>query len=150
MPYGRAAPIVLSGPERAELEGLARRRKAPQGLVPRARIVLRCAEGLADRAAAGEVGVGAHTIGEWRERFAKDRLDGLSDEPGSGAPRRIGDEAVAALVTRTLETMPAGGPPPGRPPQGEAAGPPPPPGGPGWRRVGPPPQRGGGLQRPTQ
>ena len=45
MPYGRATPILLSGPERAELEGLARRRKAPQGLALRARIVLRCAKG---------------------------------------------------------------------------------------------------------
>ena len=46
MPYGRATPIILSEPERAELEGLARRRNAPQGLALRARIVLRCAEGL--------------------------------------------------------------------------------------------------------
>ena len=108
MPYGRATPIVLSGPERAELEGLARRRNAPQGLALRARIVLRCAEGLTNQAVAGEARVCAHTVGRWRERFAAARLAGLSDEPRSGAPRRIGDEAVAALVTRTLEAMPAG------------------------------------------
>src|SRR5918997_6760987 len=103
MPLGRATPIELSGPERAELEGLARRRKAPQGLALRARIVLRCAEGRTNQAAAGEVGTCAHTVGKWRERFARDRLDGLRDEPRSGAPRRIGDEAIAALITRTLE-----------------------------------------------
>jgi transposase len=108
MPYGRATPIVLSEPERAELEGLARRRSAPQGLALRARIVLRCAAGLTNQAVAGEADVGAHTVGKWRERFAAARLAGLSDEPRSGAPRRIGDEAVVALVTRTLETMPAG------------------------------------------
>src|SRR5215210_2932149 len=108
MPYGHATPIVLSGPERAELEGLARRRNAPQGLALRARIVLRCAEGLTNQAVAGEVRVCAHTVGKWRERFAAARLAGLSDEPRSGAPRRIEDEAVAALVARTLETMPAG------------------------------------------
>ena len=108
MPYGRATAILLSGPERAELEGLARRRKAPQGLALRARIVLRCAEGLTNQAVAGEVSACAHTVGKWRERFATARLAGLSDEPRSGAPRRIRDEAVAALVTRTLETMPAG------------------------------------------
>jgi transposase len=108
MPYGRATPILLSGPERAELEGLARRRKAPQGLALRARIVLRCAEGLTNQAVAGEVSACAHTVGKWRERFATARLAGLSDEPRSGAPRRIRDEAVAALVTRTLGTMPAG------------------------------------------
>ena len=108
MPYGRATPIVLSEPERAELERLARRRSAPQGLALRARIVLRCAEGLTNQTVAGEVGVCAHTVGKWRERFARDRLDGLRGEPRSGAPRRIGDEAVAALVARTLETMPEG------------------------------------------
>ena len=108
MPYGRATPIVLSEPERVELEGLARRRSAPQGLALRARIVLRCAAGLTNQAVAGEVAVCAHTVGKWRERFAAARLAGLPDEPRSGAPRRIGDEAVVALVTRTLETMPAG------------------------------------------
>ena len=90
MPYGRATPIVLSGPERAELEGLARRRNAPQGLALRARIVLRCAAGLTNQAMAGEAGVCAHTVGKWRERFAAARLAGLSDEPRSGAPRRAG------------------------------------------------------------
>src|SRR5688572_22917068 len=108
MPYGRATPIILSEPERAELESLARRRNAPHGLALRARIVLRCAAGLTNQAVAGEAGVCARTIGKWRERFAAARLGGLSDEPRSGAPRRIGDEAVAALVTRTLEAMPAG------------------------------------------
>jgi transposase len=122
MPYGRATPIVLSGPERAELEGLARRRNAPQGLALRARIVLRCAEGLTNQAVAGEVRVCAHTVGEWRERFAAARLAGLSDEPRSGAPRRIGDEAVAALVARTLETMPAGATHRSRRSMAEAAG----------------------------
>src|ERR687898_673722 len=113
MPDGRATPIVLSGPERAELEGLALR----------ARIVLRCAAGLTNQAVAGEVRVCAHTVGKWRERFAAARLAGLPDEPRSGAPRRIGDEAVAALVTRTLETMPAGGPPRSRPPLAKTVGP---------------------------
>ena len=108
MPYGRATPIVLNGPERVELEALVRRRKTMQDLALRARIVLRCADGLTNRMVAGEVGACAHTVGKWRERFAAARLAGLSDEPRSGAPRRIGDEAVAALVTRTLEAMPAG------------------------------------------
>jgi transposase len=108
VPYGRATPIVVSEAERAELGGLVRRRSAPQGLALRARIVLRCAEGLTNQAVAGEVGACAHTVGKWRERFAADRLLGLSDEPRSGAPRRLGDETIAALVARTLEAMPAG------------------------------------------
>ena len=87
MPYGRATPIVPSEPERAELEGLARRRSAPQGLARRARIVRRCAAGRTNRAVAGEVGAGAHTVGKRRERFAAARLAGLSDEPRRRARR---------------------------------------------------------------
>src|SRR3712207_2888608 len=102
MPYGRATPIILSEPERAELEGLARRRNAPQGLALRARIVLRCAEGRTNQAAAGEVGTCAHTVGKWRERFA--RMLGLrpdlvqrlpeAERPVAGGEFRIEREAV--------------------------------------------------------
>src|SRR5258705_8618473 len=40
-------------------------------------------------------------------RFARDRLDGLSDEPRCGAPRKIGDDLIERIVTKTLETQPA-------------------------------------------
>ena len=35
------------------------------------------------------------------------RLDGLLDEPRPGAPRKIGDEKIAEVVTTTLKKMPA-------------------------------------------
>src|SRR5918997_2321209 len=106
MPYGRATPIELSERERDELEGLVRRRKTAQDLALRARIVLRCAEGATNRAVAREARVCAHTVGKWRERFARDRLDGLRDGPRSGAPRTVTGERVAELLVRTLETAP--------------------------------------------
>jgi transposase len=46
-------------------------------------------------------------VATWRKRFATSRLDGLLDEPRPGAPRKIGDEKIAEVVTATLETMPA-------------------------------------------
>lgn len=106
MPRGRATPIVLTETERAELTALARRRRTAQDLALRARLVLRCADGLTNRAVAREFTVAAHTVGKWRQRFARDRLDGLGDEPRCGAPRRIGDDVIADLVTRTLEAAP--------------------------------------------
>src|ERR671927_674958 len=108
MPYRRPTTLALSEAERAELEGWSRRRKTAQGLAMRARIVLRAAEGLSNSKIADELGLAKHTVGKWRERFARLRTGGLLDEPRPGAPRRIGDEQVAALVDRTLSTRPEG------------------------------------------
>ena len=108
MPYRVPATLILSDGERAELESWARRRKTAQGLALRARIVLRAADGLSNTAIAAELATGKHTVGKWRERFARLRTDGLLDEPRPGAPRRIGDEQVAELIDRTLSERPQG------------------------------------------
>src|SRR5919107_26213 len=108
MPYRTPTALDLSEAERAGLQGWSRRRRTAQGLALRARIVLRAAEGLSNTAIADELGVAKHTVGKWRERFARLRADGLLDEPRPGAPRRIGDEQIAALVDRTLSTRPEG------------------------------------------
>jgi transposase len=108
MPYRTPAVLDLSETERAELEGWARRRKTSQALALRARIVLRAAEGLSNTAIADDLGIAKHTVGKWRQRFARLRADGLLDEPRPGAPRRIDDAQVAALVDRTLSTRPEG------------------------------------------
>ena len=98
--------ITLLEAERRELEGLARRRKTAQGLARRARIVLAAADGLENKAIVERVGADANTVGKWRRRFAERRLDGLYDEPRSGAPRKIDDERIAEIIGRTLEETP--------------------------------------------
>ncbi len=108
MPYRVLAALDLSEAERAELEAWTRRRKTAQALALRARIVLRAAAGLSNTAIAADLGIAKHTVGKWRERFARLRTDGLLDEPRPGAPRRIGDEQIAALVDRTLSERPEG------------------------------------------
>ncbi len=108
MPYRVPTALALSEAERAELEAWARRRKTAQALALRARIVLRAAAGSSNTAIAAELGVAKHTVGKWRERFARLRTDGLLDEPRPGAPRRVGDERVMELVDRTLATRPEG------------------------------------------
>jgi transposase len=108
MARGKAVAIILAEAERAELEGLVRRQKTGQALARRARIVLLAADGMTNTAIADRLGVAKHTAGSWRERFARERLDGLRDEPRPGAPRKIGDEAVAETIRKTLETRPAG------------------------------------------
>jgi transposase len=46
------------------------------------------------------------TVGKWRSRFLKDRLDGLVDDPRPGAPRAVTDADVERVITMTLESTP--------------------------------------------
>jgi len=104
----KASVITLSGEERAYLDRLVRRRKVARGDAQRADIVLLAADGLNNCAIAAKVGVTRQTVRTWRERFAKHRLDGLCDEPRCGAPRKIGDDQIEAIVVKTLEEKPTG------------------------------------------
>jgi transposase len=104
----KASVVRLSVDERAYLDRLVRRRKVARGDAQRAEIVLLAADGLNNCAIAAKVGVTRQTVRTWRERFAKHRLDGLCDEPRCGAPRKIGDDQIEAIVVKTLEEKPKG------------------------------------------
>ena len=104
----RLEPVVLSEDEQRTLENWVKRRSTAQGLALRARIVLACAEGGSNLAIAARLGVNRHTVGKWRARFLRDRLDGLPDEPRPGGPRTITDAQVEEVVVRTLEEVPEG------------------------------------------
>jgi transposase len=108
MPRGKAVSIELSQDEREALERNVRRRKSAHSLSQRSRIVLLAAEGLTDGAIAERVGLGRGTVGIWRNRFSRERLEGLLDEPRVGRPREIGDDQVEAVIVATLETKPQG------------------------------------------
>lgn len=108
MAKGRAAEIVLKDAEQSALTALTRKHGAPQSLAMRARIVLAAANGLTNKEIAAKLDVCAHTVGVWRNRFARDGMDGLYDEPRPGAPRQIGDDEIAATIRKTLETRPRG------------------------------------------
>ena len=107
MPAGRPkSPLILSPSERTTLEGYARRRTSAQALALRARIVLACAEGKDNIEVADGLQISRVTVGKWRARFLKDRLDGLRDEPKPGAPRKISDRDVERVIIKTLESKP--------------------------------------------
>jgi transposase len=101
--------LILTNEEREKLEQWARRPKSAQRLALRSRLVLGCAAGLSNQVVARQYGVSAHCVGKWRERFRRERLEGLADEPRPGAPREIADAQVEAVVTRTLESLPPQG-----------------------------------------
>ena len=103
----KASRIKLSADERAVLDRRVRRRKIARADAQRSEIILRAADGLNNCEIADAAGVTRQTVRTWRERFAKHRLDGLDDEPRCGAPRKIGDNRIEEIVTKTLETKPA-------------------------------------------
>lgn len=103
-----AAAIELSEDERAELELIASRSRSAWRSAFRAKIILGIASGLTGSAVAKKLRTSNQTVGLWRKRFLERRLEGLLDEPRPGRPRKIGDDEIEAVVTKTLETTPKG------------------------------------------
>jgi transposase len=102
------APLVLAADEREELVRLIQRARVNRNLAFRAKLVLSCADGTSSADVARRCRTSNQTVCKWRQRFIAQRLDGLFDEPRVGAPRKISDENVEAIIVKTLETMPNG------------------------------------------
>jgi transposase len=99
-------PLTLTGEERETLIRLTKRARVNRSLAFRARVVLACAEGTANGLVARRYRTTNATVGKWRQRFVERRLEGLYDEPRSGAPRTVTDADVEAILVKTLETRP--------------------------------------------
>jgi transposase len=95
------ARLIVSPSERKRLQAWTRRRKTAQALATRARIVLLCDSGRTITTVAEKLDVSKQMVGKWRQRFIDQRLDGLLDEPRSGAPRKISDEDVERVIVKT-------------------------------------------------
>lgn len=102
------APLNLTEEETSALNRLARRTRSSRHQAFRAKIILRCAEGLSNIEVATALRTTGRTVGKWRKRFVERRLDGLYDDPRPGAPRSISDEQVETVITETLESTPRG------------------------------------------
>ena len=101
------AEVVLTEGERTELMRLTKRARVNRTVAFRARIVLACADA-PDNAVVRRLRTTKSTVAKWRLRFIARRLEGLYDEPRVGAPRIVSDEAVEAVIVKTLETTPKG------------------------------------------
>jgi len=99
--------LAVKPADQEKLELLARRPKTAQRVAIRSKIVLRAAEGLPNQEIARQLGVTGATVGKWRERYRVQGMEGLSDEPRPGTPRKITDAKVEEAVTQTLESLPA-------------------------------------------
>ena len=100
--------LRLAKEEYEQLRSLTASRSLPHGLVRRVRIVLMAADGLANRSIAEKLSLSGVTVGKWRSSFLERRLDGLTDEPRPGAPRKVSDDEVERVIAMTLESTPKG------------------------------------------
>jgi len=99
-------PLHLLPTDKEKLLLLARRPKTAQRVAMRSKIVLRAAQGQTNQEIARGLAITGATVGKWRERFRVQGMEGLSDEPRPGAPRKITDGQVEEAVTQTLESVP--------------------------------------------
>jgi transposase len=100
--------LTLTDDERVRLDSLAHRSRTAPHVARRARLILACAEGHDNKVVAKRLRMSQTTVCKWRAGFLRERLDGLYDEPRSGAPRRISDGQVEHVIVRTLEDAPRG------------------------------------------
>lgn len=86
MPRNSPYAVVLTQPERAELESVTRRYTSPYYRVMRAKVVLLAAEGLQNKEIGEKLGLPRQIVSRWRKRFFEERLAGLEDRPRPGRP----------------------------------------------------------------
>ena len=104
-PRARLKPLILTRDEQEQLERV-RDCQGCRPLAMRARIVLSCQAGCSNRDSAKRLKVTAQTVGKWRARFVAQGIQGLADQPRSGAPRSISDALVQAVLAKTLHEKP--------------------------------------------
>jgi putative transposase len=108
----KPANIELSEAERDELQALVRRRRTPQQIGRRARLILAAAAGSHNSQIARQFGLETDTVRLWRQRWlglqarALDDLsvaDRLADAPRPGRPVEIGAEQMCQIMSLACE-----------------------------------------------
>ena len=91
-------PLDLKSEELIELQFIARSSKAEKRLVERARIILCWYQGKSFVETQQELKVSEVVINKWRQRFIKQRLEGLTDAPRSGKPPIFSAARKASVI----------------------------------------------------
>jgi transposase len=76
--------------------------------VTRARILLKAAEGWADRASAPALSVGRATVERLRQRFGAEGLGALAERPRPGPQPKLAEKADARLIADACRGAPEG------------------------------------------
>lgn len=101
-------PIELTMEEKQELLTMKRSHKLERRYSERAMIILYSSEGKSLDEIIKLTGKSRPVVNKWRNRFRKDRLQGLKDAPRSGKPKRITPEQKALVIEKAC-SKPEGG-----------------------------------------
>ncbi len=104
----RPAVIELSVEEEATLTAWTRKATVEQRLVERAQIILLLHQGLTTEQIAQRLHTRTARVSKWRQRFAQDRLSGLTDAPRSGKPVKYGREVEKRILALLDQAPPEG------------------------------------------
>lgn len=109
MKIGRPAKdLKMTAADRAQLASIARSQSLPAGLVRRAQMVLRMADGEPNSAVARRFRVSRPTVTMWRTRYRERGIAGLNNALKPGRPRSMDEERIAELINTTLKKRPRG------------------------------------------
>jgi transposase len=100
-------PVHVTAKHRRRLEALVRQRRASQGVVTRARIILLAGEGAGVRETAKALGIGRATVQRWRARWRDSEgqsfAERLCDAPRPGTPPTFTPEQICAIIALACE-----------------------------------------------
>ena len=107
---GMAERIILSPPERRELQRMSRSRSLRAEDARRARIILSLASGSVSLwALSRQERCSINTVRMWRDRFKEQRLPGLWSRHRGRAPSEGIEKLEARIIDWTLHRKPADG-----------------------------------------
>jgi transposase len=104
----KAKEISCTEEELIELHKLINRKKTEKRIYERAQIILKCHEGYQNKEVGLQLQTSVLTVSKWRNRFIRDRIEGLYDQKRSGKPRKY-DEGLRNRILTLLEESPLKG-----------------------------------------
>lgn len=98
--------IKLKKRDRTELNVWLRSTTLPHGQTTRARIILSLDDGLGPTEISRSLRVSCKTVHKWKNRFVKEGINGLFDQPRSGRPTVIDERTIKKVLKLTTERVP--------------------------------------------
>ena len=103
-----ARRVVCDESTKVQLLEIAKSRKQQSGLHLRAKIILKCLEGMPVKKIAENCDVSSATVIRWKNRFIVDGISGLSDHYRSGRPATYQEEFKRSVLEKLEQAPPDG------------------------------------------